>query len=124
MIVLDASAWVNVLVAGSSDEALADEIVVPPHFDVEVVATLRALSQRGSLPSAAAETALDRHLRAPFTRDFDPVDLHAAWRWKESMSLADAWYAVLARRKHATWITSDRRAAETAARLGVEVTVL
>lgn len=124
MIVLDASAWLDVLVAGSSHDALSDEIVVPPHFDVEVVGTLRALSQRGSLSPASAEGALDRHLRAPFTRDFDPVDLQAAWRWRESMSLADAWYAVLARRKHATWVTSDRRAAETATRLGVEVTVL
>lgn len=124
MIVLDASAWVDVLVSGSSHDTLSEEVVIPPHFDVEVVGTLRVLAQRGEISQSAAEVALDRHLRAPFNREFDPADIQGAWRWRESMSLADAWYAVLARRKHATWLTSDRRAAETAIRLGVEVTLL
>lgn len=124
MIVLDASAWVDVLVTGAARDALEDKVIVPPHFDAEVVAALRSLSQRGVLTASSAESALDRHLRAPFVREFNTADVHAAWNWKESMSLADAWYAVLARRLGATWVTSDRRAAETATRLGVEVTVL
>lgn len=121
MIVLDASAWVDVLVAGASAEGLEETVVVPPHFDAEVIGALRALVQRGALPLAMAERALDRHLRAPFDREFDPDDIQAAWRWRESLSLTDAWYAVLARRLRVTWVTADQRAAATASRLGVEV---
>lgn len=124
MIVLDASAWVDVLVAGSSAKALDDTIVVPPHFDAEVIGALRGLVQRGALPLAKAERALDRHLRAPFDRDFDPGDIQAAWRWRESLSLTDAWYAVLARRLRVTWVTADRRAVATARTLGVEVEIV
>lgn len=124
MIVLDASAWVDVLVAGASAAALDDTIVVPPHFDAEVIGALRALVQRGPLPLSTAERALDRHLRAPFDREFDPDDIQAAWRWRESLSLTHAWYAVLARRLRVTWVTADQRAAATARRLGVEVEIV
>lgn len=46
VIVLDASAWVDVL-AGQGDDALLrhEELAVPPHFDVEVLASVRGLGK-------------------------------------------------------------------------------
>lgn len=122
MIVLDASAWVDVL-AGQGDDALLrhDELVVPPHFDVEVLASVRSLAQRRVIGDGAADRAKHRHLRAPFTRTFDPADAIAAWELREAMSFRDAWYVALARRLQVPWITADGKAAGVAERLGVQV---
>lgn len=121
MIVLDASAWVDVLAGVARAPDPVEEVVVPPHFDAEVVGALRALNQRGVLSGDQAELALDQHLRATFVPERNESDVRQAWRWREQLSLADAWYAALARRRQATWITSDRRAAGTARSLGVDV---
>jgi predicted nucleic acid-binding protein len=121
VIVLDASAWVDVLTAGASPSLLHDRVAIPPHFDAEVVGTLRALLQRDVLTALGGERVLDRHLRAPFEREFDTGDVRAAWDLRESLSLADAWYVVLARRLDVTWVTTDLRTAETARRHGVAV---
>ncbi len=125
MIVLDASAWVDVLTAGlRADEHLRDGVTVPPHFDAEVVGTIRALSQRSLLDQFQADQAVHRHLAAPFTRVFEDADVVAAWQCRESMSFTDAWYAALARRLGITWVTSDQRAGRAARTLGVDVEIL
>ncbi len=125
MIVLDASAWVDVLTAGlQADEHLRDGVIVPPHFDAEVVGTIRALSQRSLIDRVAADQAVRRHLAAPFTRLFEPVDVVAAWQWRESMSFTDAWYAALASRLDVAWVTADQRAGRTARALGVDVEIV
>lgn len=117
MIVLDASAWVDVLAGGSRGSALEDEdISVPPHFDVEVIGSIRALHQRRVLTGGAADLAVDRHLRAPFVRSFEPADARAAWTMREAMSYRDAWYVALAQRLDAAWVTADLRAARAAER--------
>lgn len=120
MIVLDASAWIDVLTAGLNIRDLAEHsLYVPPHFDVEVVGSVRALRQRGSITSGQADTAIDRHLRGIFVRVYDPVDVRRAWTLRESMSLRDAWYVALAERLNATWVTVDEKAAGAAVRQGV-----
>lgn len=122
MIVLDASAWVDVLTAGVDVPALAtDDIAVPPHFDVEVLGSIRALQQHGELEAAAADVAVERHLRAVFDRAFDPADIRAAWVLREAMSFRDAWYVSLAQRLDALWVTADQKAARTARRLDLAV---
>ncbi len=121
MIVLDASAWVDIL-SGVVEPPDPDEpVLVPPHFDAEVLGALTALNQRRILTDDEAEHAVDQHLRAGYTIERDDADVHQAWRWRATMSLADAWYAALARRHGAPWVTTDRRAAATARRLGVTV---
>lgn len=121
-LVLDASAWVDILLRRSDGRSVADgEIVVPPHFDVEVIGAIRSLAQRGALGESTATDAVDRHLRMPFTRSFDPADAGAAWELREAMSFRDAWYVALARRLDAPWVTADSRAAGVAERLGVQV---
>ena len=119
MIVLDASAWVDILVGASQPPSPDEEVRVPPHFDVEVIGTLRALVQRDELSLADAETALDRHLRVGFEHEREERDIRQAWRWKDDLSFPDGWYAALALRLGATWVTLDERAAPTARRLGV-----
>lgn len=124
MIVLDASAWVDVLCGVAGPPASDETVVVPPHFDAEVVGALRALGQRQILTDEQAELAVDQHLRAGFTIERDIDDVRRAWQWRESMSLPDAWYAALASRHSAPWVTSAHRAATTARRFGVEVKAL
>lgn len=124
MIAFDASAWVDVLCGVVAPPPSDEPVVVPPHFDAEVLGALRALSQRQVLTDEQAERAVDQHLRAGFTIERDSADVRQAWRWRASMSLPDAWYAALASRHGVPWVTSDRRAAATARRFGVEVTEL
>ncbi|WP_109474321.1 type II toxin-antitoxin system VapC family toxin [Ornithinimicrobium cavernae] len=123
MIVLDASAWVDILTGIIAPPPAEESVIVPPHFDAEVVGALRALNQRGVLADEAAERALGQHLRADFGVERDEADVHQAWRWRDSLSVTDGWYAALALRRGATWLTTDRRAATTARRHGVTVTV-
>lgn len=122
MIVLDASAWVDVLCGVVAPPNPDEAVVVPPHFDAEVIGALRALSQRQVLTGHQADRAVEQHLQADFTIDRDAEDVRRAWRWRESMSLPDAWYAAIASRLDVAWVTTDQRAATTARRLGVAVT--
>lgn len=125
MIVLDASAWIDVLTAGLDLVELEDDdIIVPPHFDVEVMGSIRALVQRREIELQVADVAIDRHLRAQFTRVFDPEDARRAWALRDSLSFTDAWYVALARRLGATWITADQRAGRTARRLDITVSIV
>lgn len=119
MIVLDASAWVDILTGIADPPDPASAVFVPPHLDAEVVGTLRALAQRGVLSDTVAENLVHLHLQAHFTVERDDSDVLQAWRWRESMSFAGAWYAALALRLGATLITTDQRAAAAADRLGV-----
>jgi predicted nucleic acid-binding protein len=122
VIVLDASAWVNVLTADLTIPQLGDaDVYAPPHFDVEVVGSVRAMRQRDWITEDQANTAVDRHLRSVFWRTHDPADVRRAWSWRESLSFRDAWYVALARRLDAEWYTADERAAKTARQLGARV---
>ena len=123
MIVLDASAWVDMVTGLVPPFEPADDVVVPPHFDAEAVGALRALEQRRALPADVARHLLEHHLRAGFAVEHDPADVRRAWGWRDSMSITDAWYAAMALRHAGTWITRDARAARTARRHGVQVQV-
>lgn len=111
---LDASAWVDVLAGIIGPPDASEPVVVPPHFDAEVIGALRALNQREALSALEAQTALRLHLQADFTTEREEADILQAWQWRNSMSLADAWYAALALRLSATWVTADGPAANTA----------
>lgn len=122
MIVLDASAWVDILTAGVRVRSLDDNVAaVPPHFDAEVLGAIRALHQRGELGASTADAVVDRHLGYDFDRIHDRADIRRAWDLREALSFNDAWYVALAERLGAVWITADQRAARTARTLDVEV---
>jgi len=125
VIVLDASAWIDVLVAGLEIPDLAtDDLCVPPHFDVEVLGSLRALQHRDSIDRSQADTAAERHLRGLFDRVYDSVDLRRAWGLRAAMSFRDAWYVALTERLEARWVTGDSKAARAARGLGIATQVV
>jgi len=119
--VLDASAWINILLGLASGQILRDhQVVVPAHFDVEVTSTLRRLLLADRIGAIDFEDAVEAHLDFPFTRvPFNESDLRRCLSWKGRMSVADAWYVAVAERFDAPWITDDERAARTAESLGV-----
>lgn len=117
MIVVDASAWVDVLIGSVLIPELAeDRLSVPPHFDAEVLGSIRALNQRGRLADIVADVAMQRHMRAPFDRVFEPGDMARDWTYRASMSFSDAWYVAIAERLNAWWFASDAKAARAAPR--------
>jgi predicted nucleic acid-binding protein len=115
VIVLDASAWVSALTTGNQAPELGNhELAVPPHFDSEVLGSVRALQQRETITTQQADDCLQRHLATVFERIFDRRDIRTAWRLRASMSFADAWYVALAERLGVSWLTADEHASRTA----------
>ena len=121
MIVLDASAVVDLLLTrGSSQrirelievhEALSVELLVP-----EVLQTLRRFEHRGELMASRADEAVEDLVSLP-------VDLHpvapmarAIWEIRADITAYDAGYVALAASVGATLVTADRRLAGTAQR--------
>lgn len=119
MIVLDASAWVEMLLGTAHLPDPSEEITVPPHFDTECLGTIRGLQQRGVLSAAETELAVELHLGLHPERSRDEADIRRAWAWREDLSFADGWYAALAQRLDGVLVTADRKAARAASRLGV-----
>lgn len=72
MIVLDASAAIEVLIAEKPSPLLvaefAHDLHAPVHVDVEVMSVIRGLSLAGKLTPAQAECALTEFRRIPLTR--------------------------------------------------------
>ena len=71
MIVVDASAMVEVLVGGDADPALLDELagdIAAPHvLDLEVLSVLRGLTLTGKLAPETADRAPARVLPAEYS---------------------------------------------------------
>ena len=118
MIVLDASALVELLLNTTRGRTIAARIENPaiglhiPHLaDVEVAQALRRYANDGALDPAAAEMALDdlsaldlqRHAHEPF--------LSRIWELRENLSAYDAAYVALAETLDASVLTCDGRLA-------------
>lgn len=121
--VLDASAWINILLGLADGHVLRGrDVLVPPHFDVEVVSTLRKLLFAGRIDAADLDNAVEDHKGFPFDRvAFNDADLRRCLALRDRMAVADAWYVAVAERSGAAWITDDERAARTAELLGADV---
>ncbi len=124
MIVTDASAIVEVLLAGpraaAIREALAahSEVHVPEHFHVEVLSALRRYSVRGELGERRAGEALAalyalRAVRYPVLELAEEL-----WALRDSLTAYDASYLVLARRLDTALVTLDAALGAMAAREG------
>lgn len=124
VVVLDASAWVDALTGGAELDPDSPRPTVPPHFDVEVLGSVRGMQQRGLISSDKANQAFARHGTLVCDRVFSAVDVARAWELREALSFRDAWYVALAERLTARWVTADRKAARTAKRLGIAVQIV
>jgi predicted nucleic acid-binding protein len=116
MLVLDASAVVELLLGTSRALALLDRLededqtIHAPHLlDVEVLAVLRRLAQRGLISAAAATRALDDYRDLGIERHAHEPLLERAWTIRENVSAADAMYVALAEALPARLLTFDVR---------------
>jgi predicted nucleic acid-binding protein len=118
MIVLDASALIELLLATDLGHEVADRIDDPslslhvPHLvDVEVAQVLRRLVRSGELGAKRATDAiaglrdldLERHPHEPL--------LDRVWLLRENLTAYDAVYVALAEALEATLLTCDKRIA-------------
>jgi predicted nucleic acid-binding protein len=127
-LVIDASAAVELLLrtpAGSRAQAAlrGNRILVPSHFDAEVLSALGRLVRAGDLSEEKVEPILAELARAPFVRYTLQPLLVAAWGYRHNLALRDALYVALARRVDASLVTGDGRLAK-APKLGIEVKVV
>lgn len=124
MIVADASAIVELLLAGERADAVRSalaphtEIHVPEHFHVEVISALRRYSIRkelGELRAAQALSALSdlRAITYPVMEMLDKI-----WELRDKLTAYDAAYLALAERLDIGLITLDDGLAKAAAGAG------
>jgi predicted nucleic acid-binding protein len=116
VIVLDASALVELILATPTGKSVAARIADPeeglhtPHLaDVEVVQVLRRYVREGDINAETATAALDdlrdldmqRHAHEPF--------LERVWELRQNLTAYDAVYVALAELLDGTLLTGDTR---------------
>jgi predicted nucleic acid-binding protein len=108
-LVIDASAMVDYLVDSPLAVRVADrirdsEVLVPAHFDAEVLSALGRLQRGGELSEAQVEARVALTAQAPFHRHLLAPLLEGAWARHHNV---DALYIELANQLDATVITTD-----------------
>lgn len=116
MIVIDASALVELLVGGTPRATRVAAVIAPhetlhaPHLvDVEVGSVLRSLEARGQLTGADAIRALGQLLALDLSRYSHEGLLPRAWQLRANLSVYDATYVALAEQLAAPLVTCDAR---------------
>jgi predicted nucleic acid-binding protein len=118
VVVLDASAMVDLLVGQSIAEAIGARlrhkvIHVPGHFDAEVLSALGRLRRAGRLAAEEVSELLDALRRAPFTRHQVHDLVVGAWSRRDTHRLVDGLYVELAEQLRAPLLTTDSRLASS-----------
>jgi predicted nucleic acid-binding protein len=116
VIVLDASAAIEVLLRSSAGAGLADRLLAPdsslhaPHLlDLEVAQVLRRFTLRGGLPPERGRQALEDLRNLPIERYPHEILLPRIWALRENLTAYDASYVALAEILGATLLTRDAR---------------
>lgn len=118
MIVLDASATVDLLVGGSSAARIADRLrgevmCAPAMLDVEVVSALRSLEHRGKVAAADCDAALGHLASLGVTRYTHEAFTGRMWELRDALSPYDAAYVALAEALECPLLTCDARLARS-----------
>lgn len=120
MIVLDASAVIELLLRTRSGERVAKRIAAPsmtlhaPHLlDLEVTQVLRKYCALRALPPERARLALEDLRALKLTRYAHEPMLARIWSLRENLTAYDAAYLALAESLDAPLITLDARAAQS-----------
>ncbi|HEU5209749.1 MAG TPA: type II toxin-antitoxin system VapC family toxin [Longimicrobiales bacterium] len=117
MLVIDASAMVQVLLRGAGANAIEErlfsgESLHAPHLlDLEVAQVLRRYQLAGDLDDARGELALDLHRDFAIQRYPHHLFLSRVWQLRRNATAYDAVYLALAEALGATLLTRDRRLA-------------
>jgi predicted nucleic acid-binding protein len=118
MIVLDASALVELLLGTKAGRAVAARIADPatslhmPHLaDVEVAQTLRRYVREGDLDAASASAALGDLRALDVERHSHEPLLDRVWALRENLTAYDAVYVALAEVLDTRLLTCDGRLA-------------
>ena len=121
MIVVDASALLELLLATPAAEKVSRRILRPaetlhvPHLlDLEVVQVLRGYSRRGELTESRASEAVADLLDFPLTRYPHDLFVDRIWSLRANLTAYDAAYVALAESLPAPLITRDTRLAKAA----------
>lgn len=121
MIVVDASALVEVLLRSSSAALIerrlfdAGETLHAPHLlDVEVTQVLRRYASVGEIDAARGRAALEDLADFPLRRYPHDLLLTRAWDLRSNVTAYDAMYVALAEALDALLVTRDRRLAGAA----------
>lgn len=116
MIVLDASAVIELVLATRAGEAVArrirsgEESLHAPHLlDVEVAQVMRRLAKDGIVEAERARGALDRLPQLAIHRYAHEYLLPRVWELRRNLTAYDAVYVALAEALDAPLLTLDRR---------------
>ena len=112
MLVLDASAMVDLLIGAAVGVAVAERIEgevahAPGHFDAEVLSALGRLHRAGLLSAPQVGSRLARLEGAPIERHPLVGLSRGAWGKRANLRLADALYVELAARLGVPLLTTD-----------------
>ena len=123
MIVVDASALIDVLLGTETGKQAAVRILDPresihaPHLiDLEVIQVLRRFVRKREISSPRGQAAVHDLAVLPLVRYPHQLFLARIWSLKDSLTAYDAAYVVLAEALSAPLVTRDRRMASVAAR--------
>lgn len=115
MIVLDASALVELILGTPTGQLVAARIADPaeglhvPHLaDIEVVQALRRYLREGELDAAAAAVALDDFRGLDLQRHAHEPLLERVWELRKNLTAYDAVYVALAEVLEGILLTCDR----------------
>ena len=118
MIVLDASALLELLLGTDRGRTIARRITDPslglhvPHLaDVEVAQALRRYVREGEVESSSAEAALEDLRSLDLERHSHEPLLERVWALRENLTAYDAVYVALAEALETTVLTCDGRLA-------------
>lgn len=120
MIVLDASAALEVLLGGRARTAVEGRIFAEgetlhaPHLiDLEVAQVLRRHVLAGHMRPARGDAALDVWRQFPVERHGHELLMARVWRLRDTMTAYDAAYVALAEALAAPLLTTDAKLART-----------
>jgi predicted nucleic acid-binding protein len=119
-VVVDASAFVDLLLGNDRGEAVASrltghELHAPAHLDAEILSALGRLHRDGRLTAVQVRSRLDVLVDAPVERHHLPSVVAGAWVRRRNLRLVDALYVELAERLDMKLVTTDGRLATSAA---------
>ncbi|MBG1231143.1 type II toxin-antitoxin system VapC family toxin [Aestuariivirga litoralis] len=126
MIVVDASAIVEILLRPQINAALArkiasfTEIHAPALLDLEVVNAIRKPYLRKEISIEIADAVIDAYSKLKIHRHIlSHIDMTGIWALRDMMTPYDAAYAVLAKRLKLPLLTTDQRFARAAQSLNI-----